>query len=259
MKNIIRGAALLSALSISANPALTQNAAACELPPNLVSPLETGPFIVGTYHTTGVPGSDRVIQVQWPSEIENPLSGVPPGREDGATRTLLFHVPSGSVLIQNEHGGNEHVTFPRFSVLVGNGVDLYPLYSRLGLVGGMHSTGGRPLLESRAGFTYHSSEGFETFPNEDHGEWTRYAYPSPNRVSNRYDTFFRGIPEVDGVEAILSCKRWEDGPTEYSQCHLHKKLEPILYRVTFDGRNLTDLPVIEYVTDRLMECVIGEL
>ncbi|MEM7294655.1 MAG: hypothetical protein AAF420_14840, partial [Pseudomonadota bacterium] len=239
--------------------ALSQNAAACELPPNLVSPLETGPFIVSTYHITGVPGSDRVIQVQWPSGIESPLSGVPPGREDGATRTLVFNVPNGEVSIPIGNGGMSQAAFPNFTVLVGNGVDLYPLYSSLGSVGGMPSTGGRPLLKSAFGNTYHSSEGFETFPDEDHGVWTRYAYPGPNRVSNRHDTFFRGTPDVGGVEAILRCRRWEDGPAEYSQCHLHKKLEPIFYRVTFDGRNFTDLPVIEFIADRLMECVIGEL
>ena len=248
---------MLSALSTSANPAFTQNAAACELPPSWVSPLETGPFIVGTYHTTGVAGSDRVIQVQWPTGIVYPLSGVPPGREDGATRTLLFHVPSGQVLIQNEHGDNEHATFPRFSVLVDGAADLYPLYSSLGRVGGMPHSG--ELLDSGLGYTYHSSEGFETFPDEDHGDWTRYAYPNETGVAYNRDTFFRGTPDIAGVEAILSCRRWEDGPTEYSQCHLHKKLEPIFYRIRFDGRDIQDLLVIEYVTDRLMECVIGEL
>lgn len=257
MKNLIRGAALLSALSIPASPALTQNAAACELPPNLVSPLKTGPFIVSTYHTTGVPGSDRVIQVQWPSGIRVPISGVPPGRTDGAERGISFTIPSGKLSMQNTAGELHEVTFPGFFFSVNSGVDGYPLYSRFGSVGGMPRSG--ELLDSGNGHTYHSSEGFETFPDEDHGDWTRYAYPDATGVAYNRDTFFRGTPDVAGVEAILRCKHWEGGPTEYSQCQLYKKLEPIFYRVTFDGRNLADLPVIEYVTDRVMKCVIGEL
>lgn len=257
MKNLIRGAVLLSALSIPSSPALTQNVAACELPPSLVSPLETGPFIVSTYHTTGVPGSDRVIQVQWPSNIRVPISGVPPGRIDGAERGISFTIPSGKLSMQNAAGELHEVTFPDFFFSVNGGVDLYPLYSSLALVGGMPRSG--ELLDSGNGHTYHSSEGFETFPDEDHGDWTRYAYPDETGVAYNRDTFFRGTPEVAGVEAILSCKRWEDGPTEYSQCHLHKKLEPIFYRVTFDGTNFTDLPVIEFIADRLTECIIGEL
>lgn len=257
MKNLIRCAALLSALSVTASPALTQNAAPCELPPNLVSPLETGPYIVSTYHTTGVPGSDRVIQVQWPRDIESPLSGVPPGREDGATRTLVFNIPNGEVSVPGENVSINQSPFPSFTVLVGNGVDLYPLYSSLACVGGMPGSG--KLLDSGQGYTYHSSEGFETFPDEDHGDWMRYAYPDETGVAYNRDTFFRGTPELAGIEAILSCKRWEDGPTEYSQCHLHKKLEPIFYRVSFDGRNFDDLSVIEFIADRLMECIVGEL
>lgn len=257
MENIIKGAVLLSALSIPANPAFTQNAATCELPPNLVSHLENGPFIVSTYHNTGVPGSDRVIQVQWPAEIKVPVSGVPPGRADGAERNMAFNIPSGKVSISNEDGNSHQVSFPRFSVFVGGGVDLYPLYSRLGLVGGSPNRSG--LLDSGLGHTYHSSEGFDLYLNENHGEWTRYSYPDENAFSYDKDTFFRGTPSIDGVEAILSCRRWLEGPSDYSQCELFKKLEPIFYRSTFDGKYLSDLPAIEYVTDRLMECIIGEL
>jgi hypothetical protein len=254
LRRLVKGVILLSVLAAPAHPALTQNASACKLPPNLVHPLETGLFIVSTYHTTGVAGSDRVIQVQWPRDIENPLSGVPTGRTDGATKTLLFAIPAGEITARDEQGDVVRIEFPKFSVFVRSGVDKYPLYSKLGSVGGMPETSER--IDSGLGYTYHSSEGLITFPEEDHGDWIRYTYPNAWGVSEE-ETFFRGTPDIHGVEAILSCTLWADGPTKYQQCKIEKKLEPLFYRMRFDSDYIKDIPIIEYVADRLMECVLG--
>ena len=259
MKMMVKGVALLSTIYMTANPALSQNTAACELPPNLVSPLETGPFTVSTYHTTGVPGSDRVIQVQWPKDIKVPISGVPPDRTDGAESVMGFHIPDGEFSILNSRGKREGVSFPKFYFSVNSGVDRYPLYSRLRLIGGSSNPNIYELLDSGSGYTYRSSEGFDTFPDEDHGSWIRFAYPNARGTAYNKDTFFRGTPEIDGVEAILSCSRWIDGPIKYSQCQILKKREPFFYEATVQGRDIDDLPVIEYVMDRLMECIIGEI
>lgn len=256
MKKFLLGSTIfVAALFVTESPAFTQNAAACELPPGLDSPLEAGPFIVSTYHTSGVPGSDRVIQVQWPSEIKVRISGVPPGRTDGAERSMAFNIPNATASVKREDGSIDHVPFPNFLVFLEGGVDLYPLYSSLALVGGMSGFG--ELLDSGYGNTYHSSEGFEVFPDENHGDWMRYAYPTPNRVSSQYDTFFRGAPEVGGVEAILKCRRWAEGPEQYSQCQLFKKVEPIFYRSTFDGKFRPDVSIIETVSDALLDCILG--
>ena len=119
MKELVRGAAFVSALSMPANPVLTQSASACESPPDLVSPLETGMFIVSTYHTTGVAGSDRVIQLQWPSELKVPISGVPRGRADGAEKSMAFNIPSATASMKRGDGSFDQVSFPRFSIFLG--------------------------------------------------------------------------------------------------------------------------------------------
>jgi hypothetical protein len=253
-RRLAKGVLLLSVLSAPAHPALTQNASACKLPPNLVSPLETGPFVVSTYHTTGVAGSDRVIQVQWPRGVRVPISGVRPGRTDGAESGISFNIPAGVIRGRNEQGEITQIGFPQFSMSAGNGVDKYPLYSKLGSIGGMRETSER--IDSGLGYTYHSSEGLITFPEEDHGDWIRYTYPNAWGVSEK-ETFFKGTPDINGVEAILSCNLWVDGPQKYAQCQIRKKLEPIFYEVTVRGRYAGDLPIIEYVADRLMECVLG--
>ena len=256
LRRLAKGVLLLSVLSAPAHPALTQNASACKLPPNLVSPLETGPFVVSTYHTTGVARSDRVIQVQWPRGVRVPISGVRPGRTDGAESGISFNIPAGEITTRDEQGNVIRIGFPKFSMSADSGVDKYPLYSTLGSVGGLRGVGGRPLLDSGLGYTYHTSEGLITFPDEDHGDWIRYTYPNAWGVSDQ-ETFFRGTPDIHGVEAVLSCKLWVGGPQKYAQCKIFKKLEPIFYEVTVRGRYADDLPMIEYVADRLMECVLG--
>ncbi|MGR3608642.1 MAG: hypothetical protein ACU0BN_07255 [Sulfitobacter sp.] len=242
-----------------ASQAFAADAAVCDLPEGLSSSIETGTFIVGTYHKTGIPGSERVIQVHWPKSYKLPVSGTPTGRTDGAEAQMSFAIPR-TVLNQQRSGSlsaKEKVEVPEFSLLVGNGAEAYPLYSSLGLIGAMPRHGSRELLTSPQGTTYHSSEGFKTFPEEDHGDWVRYAYPGRNRVSNDSDTFFRGSPSVGSVHAIMRCNRWPEGPTRYSQCQVFKKIEPVFYSYTIDGRSMAAFPAVEIIADRLMECILG--
>ncbi|WP_162798584.1 hypothetical protein [Sulfitobacter sp. SK012] len=71
--------------------------------------------------------------------------------------------PGGTVSILNESGKWDQVTFPKFSIFVGVDVDLNPLHARLALVGGMPRSD--VLFDSGLGHTYHSSDGFNTFPD----------------------------------------------------------------------------------------------
>ena len=185
--------------------------AECDIPSEWYTKLESGPFIVSTYHTTGIVGSTRVIELQWPKELKTPISGVPPGRTDGAERSMGFENLSYRGL-------------PKFDIFLSGAVDGYPLYSHLGLYARYSKT--REILDSGLGFTYRRMDGLTLHPTENIGAWRSYSFESVSPRDEDIATWFRGHPTIEGVEAILICTRWK--PEEFGHCRIVKKIEPVI-------------------------------
>ena len=140
-----------------------EGAESCRSIPQFTGPYEIGPFVVSTYHTTGTPGTDRVINLTWPDDLKGPLSGVKSGPTDGAESSMGFDFKNVMSLPDPETG--ELVQLPTFSISI-RAADKLPLYSRMSRVA-WGPIG--EVIKADSGHTYVSSEGFDvlTFPSPE--------------------------------------------------------------------------------------------
>jgi hypothetical protein len=116
--------------------------------------------------------------------------------------------------------------------------------------------GGRPgpVVELQGeGFTYLSSEGFGRYPDGDFGEWRQFFYPNHRSAGGDVGLWYRGEPTVEGLEALLRCKIWQDN--SYSQCSLWKVNPPVYYEIKFNWKELPSLYAIEAASSSLIECI----
>lgn len=208
--------------------------------PQFAGPFKRGSLIVSTYHSTGIPGSNRTIEVDWPSALKVPISGVPPERDDGAERTMIFDFAQ---LLEDPLG---------FSIKI-NAADKLPLYSFLGLEAGQPDHG--TVLRHPSGHTFISSEGFEIVDRPFLEGWTGFRYPNARAPGNDQDSWFFGETDVDGITGILSCRTDNEG--FYSRCRLKKKVEPIFYEVRFNANKLEEFETIEKLSDQLVSCMMN--
>lgn len=221
----------------------------CRSLPHSSGPYMTRPLKISTYHVTGVPGSERLLELTWPSKDLSPFSGVGLKRNDNAWEGLTFYFPHISL----EAGGRHKADYlPKIDLTV-TGVDKYPLYSDMAWNAGYF---GRDysLLRHEDGYTYHSSEGFIVTQEQNMEGWVQYTYPDALRSSNGEDSWYLGKPDVDGIERLLECANSPSG--EYHSCTITAKLEPFRYSARFPAADLDKIWAVDAFANDFVSCIL---
>jgi hypothetical protein len=128
------------------------------------------------------------------------------------------------------------------------GVDHYPIYSKMGTVGGLRAI---DLLYKEDGTTYYSSEGYEFTGRALPGDWQGLQYENSRRPDN--DIFTRWNTE-GAVAAVLACIKPDKAPNP--QCDLRIKEKPLFAKVDFDADFLGDFALIERHAREFTRCLL---
>ena len=198
---------------------------------------------VSTFHQRGdVNAPKRRHSLRWPK------MGIyfPPVLQDGefsVENRMLFSIDIHSGRPRYDRGLNDNTLM--ISV---DGVDHYPIYSKMGTVGGLRT---RNLLYQEDGTTYHSSEGYEFTGRALPGGWQGLQYENSRRPDN--NVFARWNTEGE-VAAVLACSKPDKAPNP--QCDLRIKEEPLFAQVDFDADFLGDLALIERRAREFTRCLL---
>lgn len=242
---------VLSALAFVATAGASQQADQtddlCRSVPHWKGPYKTGLLAIGTYHVTGVPGSDRLIEATWPISDISPFPDVQ--RDDGANETLIFYFDPMPLDLDNPYDTG---ILPEIDLTL-RGVEKFPLYSSISI------NAGGPLgemLRHKDGHTYRSAEGYVITEEQNLEGWVQYAYPNALQFSGGEDTWFLGNPDVDGIELLLVCRNNPSG--EYQSCSITGKTEPFRYTATFDADDLDQIWAIDAFANDFIYCMLEE-
>ncbi len=187
------------------------------------------------------------MELTWPADLKGPLSGVPPGRSDGAERTMGFDFVRTDSLPNTD---GSIVEMPTFSLSI-TAADKMPLYSY------MSNIGGGPigeLLRSEEGHTYFSAEDFDILSDRSPDGWIQFSYPNATGPVRGRDRWFRGEPNPGGIELLLWCNKGEDG--QYSLCKAFGKVEPIFYDFRFDATGLDRIDEMNDFARKFVSCLM---
>lgn len=235
--------AFATASSSQDNESLTS----CYSVPHWQGPFKTGSLAIGTYHITGEPGSERLIEATWPRSDLSPFPDVQ--RDDGASETLIFYFDPMPLDLDNPYGTS---ILPKIALTL-RGVDKFPLYSSMARIAGGPIG---ELLRHPDGSTYRSSEGYIIAEEQELEGWVQYAYPNALQPSNGRDSWFQGTPDVDGIELLLECRNNPSG--EYQSCSITGKSEPIRYTARFDAVDLDQIRAIDAFANDFVSCMLEE-
>ena len=214
---------------------LATPAAALDCAPYRVGETVVSEIPVSTFHHRGEIAPPRHMEVRWPREARVLGPSVVDGRavETDDDQGFVISIDTGAPFTGDGLDLDD--------LHIGTGaVDHYPVYSRLGHLGGQSI--GRDLLRRPDGTTYHSSEGYERTGQSLPGGWTGVRYRDGHFLARRDDLFARWN-DVGEIDAVLRCKTERDYPNP--SCDLVVKEEPIIVRGNFDRDRLPDLPLIE--------------
>lgn len=196
-----------------------------EISENGAATIERNELIVSTYHTTGIPGSTRLMELSWPSGARRGPSGLPIGQAFGPEQSMGFTIFTGGIEIW----------------LSINAVDKYPLSSMVGTLGGRKNS---EIKTHPEGFTYRSHSGYLELPTNLKG-WKLIYYEPSWEAGKRNDLWIKN--DDDGkVNSILRCKK--DGFVKFPKCEFWTKIEPIFVQASFDKIDIDRLDEIEVET-----------
>jgi len=245
-KSLLIPSALLALVTASSTQA-NESPTSCQSVPHWQGPFKTGALAIATYHVTGEPGSDRLIQATWPNSDISPFPDIQ--KDDGASETLIFYFEP---LPLDQDNSYDISILPKIALSL-RGVDKYPLYSYM-----LRNAGGPigELLRHKDGHTYRSAEGYIITEEQNLEGWTQYTYPNARQFSNGEDAWFFGTPDVDGIELLLVCRNNPSG--EYQSCSITGKSEPFRYTARFDADDLDQLRGIEAFANDFISCMLEE-
>lgn len=179
--------------------------------------------------------------------IKGPLSGVPPGRSDGAERTIGFDSIRTNSLPDE---GSTSVELPTFSLAI-TAAEKLPHYSY------MISVGGGPigeLLRGEEGHTYFSAQGFDILSERSPDGWIQFSYPNATGPVRGRDRWFRGEPSPGGVELLLWCNKGEE--IQYTLCKAFGKVEPVFDDFRFEATGLDKIDEMNDLARRFVSCLL---
>lgn len=242
------GLAVMLATAAGSTSIAEEDAESCRSIFQFAGPYESGPFVVSTYHITGTPGTDRVIDLTWPKELKGPLPGVSPGRTDGAEEFIAFDFKNAMSLPDPETG--ERIQLPTFSISI-RAADKLPLYSRMSRVA-WGPIG--EVIKANSGHTYVSSEGFNVLTAPSPEGWIQYSYPDSIYHNSKNNSWIRGEPTPDGVDLILRCDKGVE--TQRTRCHIFGKVEPVFYDFYYHTVGVGPLEEMNHFAEEFVSCLL---